>query len=139
MKPRCDTISAIEVVQVRLFATNDGPKVVGVFDREAGSSQHPLRPTLYQSPTIKNDWSICFWRVDAGNHGLKSQEAVRCAVTLRPIGFVDHAVWQIVTGSKIPENHQNLERISTGTYQTNDEESIKKLLEEVKTIVRRNR
>ena len=114
MKPRCDSISAIEVVQVRLFDTNDGPKVVGVFHRETGASQLPLQPTLYQSATIRNDWSICFWRADSGNHGLKSPEAVRCAETLRPIGFVDHAVWQITAGSKIPENHLRLEKISTG-------------------------
>lgn len=114
MKQRCDTINTIEVVQVRLFDTNDGPKVVGVFHRETESSQHPFQATLYQSPTIRNDWSICFWRADSGDHGLKSPEAVRCAETLRPIGFVDHAVWQIATGSKIPENHLRLERISTG-------------------------
>ena len=114
MKPRCDSISAIEVVQVRLFDINDGPKVVGIFQRETGASQLPLQPTLYQSPTIRNDWSICFWRADSGDHGLKSPEAVRCAETLRPIGFVDHAVWQIVTGS-IPENHHNLQRISNGS------------------------
>jgi hypothetical protein len=114
MKPRFDSISYIEVVQVRLFDTNDGPKVVGVFHRETGSSQLPLQATLYQSPTVRNDWSICFWRADAGNPGLKSPEAVRCAETLRPIGFVDHAVWQQVTGSNSRENHHNLERISTG-------------------------
>jgi hypothetical protein len=93
MKPRCDSISKIEVVQVRLFDINDGPRVVGVFDRETGSSQHPLQATLYQSPTIKNDWSICFWRSDSGNSGFKSPEAVRCAELLKPIGFVDHSVW----------------------------------------------
>jgi hypothetical protein len=110
MKPRCDTINTIEVVQVRLFDTNDGPKVVGIFDRETGSSQHPLQATLYQSPTIRNDWSICFWRADAGDPGLKSPEAVRCAATLRPIGFVDHAVWQQVNGSQTWENSLRLER-----------------------------
>jgi hypothetical protein len=110
MKPRCDSISTIEVVQVRLFDTNDGPKVVGIFDRETGSSQLPLQAILYQSPTVRNDWSICFWRVDAGDPGLKSPEALRCAATLRPIGFVDHAVWQQVTGSETRKNHLSLER-----------------------------
>ena len=100
MKTGCDSINAIEVVQVRLFDTNDGPKVVGIFHREAGSSQHPLQATLYQSPIVQNDWSICFWRADAGNPELKSPEALRCAVPLRSIGFVDHTVWQQVTGSK---------------------------------------
>jgi hypothetical protein len=93
MKPQYDSISKIEVVQVRLFDINDGPKVVGVFHRETGSSQHPLQAILYQSPTIRNDWSICFWKADSGNSGFKSPEAVRCAETLRPIGFVDHSVW----------------------------------------------
>jgi len=101
MKPQCDPISKIEVVQVRLFDINDGPKVVGVFHRETGSSQHPLQATLYQSPTIRNDWSICFWRADSGNPGLKSPEAVRCAELLRPMGFVDHAVWQPVNLGEI--------------------------------------
>ena len=110
MKPRCDSISAIEIVQVRLFDITDGPKVVSVFDREAGSSQHPLRPTLYQSPTIKNDWSICFWRDAAANPEMKSLEAVRCAELLRSIGFVDHAVWQQVSGSKSLVNHHSLIR-----------------------------
>ena len=105
MKLRCDSISTIEVVQVRLFDTNDGPKVVSVFQREAGSSQKPLQATLYQSPTIRNDWSICFWRSDSGDPGFKSPEAVRCAELLRPIGFVDHAVWQPVTGSEAGKNH----------------------------------
>ena len=100
MKPGCDSINTIEVVQVRLFDTNDGPKVVDIFHRETGSSQHPLQAALYQSPTVQNDWSICFWRADAGNPVLKSPEALRCAETLRAIGLVDHAVWQQVTGSK---------------------------------------
>ena len=112
MKPQCDSISTIEVVQVRLFDLNDGPKVVGIFQRETGSSQLPLQATLYQSPTVRNDWSICFWRADSGDHGLKSPEAVRCAETLRPIGFVDHAVWQQVTGSEARKNHLSLERPS---------------------------
>jgi|OpeIllAssembly_1097287.scaffolds.fasta_scaffold683505_2 hypothetical protein len=110
MEPQCDPISKIEVVQVRLFDINDGHKVVGVFLRETGSSQHPLQATLYQSPTIRNDWSICFWRADSGNSGFKSPEAVRCAETLRPLGFVDHAVWQQVRGSETWKNHLSLER-----------------------------
>jgi hypothetical protein len=101
MKPRYDSINSIEVVQVRLFDINDGPKVVGVFHRETGSSQDPLHAALYQSPTIRNDWSICFWRADSGNSGFKSPEAVRCAETLRPIGFVDHALWQQVNLGEI--------------------------------------
>jgi hypothetical protein len=109
MKPRYDSISNIEVVQVRLFDINDGPKVVGVFDRETGSSQHPLQAILYQSPTIRNDWSICFWRSDSGDPGFKSPEAVRCAELLRPIGFVDHSVWLQVTGSNNRINGQKLE------------------------------
>jgi hypothetical protein len=101
MKPRCDSISRIEVVQVRLFDINDGSKVVGIFHRETGSSQHPLQATLYLSPTIRNDWSICFWRYDSGDPGFKSPEAVRCAELLRSIGFVDHAVWQPVNLGEI--------------------------------------
>jgi len=101
MKSQCDSTSKIEVVQVRLFDINDGPKVVGVFLRETGSSPHQLQATLYQSPTIRNDWSICFWRADAGNPGFKSPEAVRCAETLRPLGFVDHAVWQQLNTGEI--------------------------------------
>lgn len=97
MKPRFDSINTIEVVQVRLFDTNDGSKVVGIFLREAGSSPLPLQAAIYQSPTVQNDWSICFWRADSGNLGFKSPEAVRCAETLRPLGFVDHSVWQQVT------------------------------------------
>jgi hypothetical protein len=110
MKPRCDSISRIEVVQVRLFDINDGPKVVGVFLRETGSSQQPLQATLYQSPTIRNDWSICFWRSDSGNSGFKSLAAVRCAETLRPLGFVDHAVWHQVRGSEAWKHHLSFER-----------------------------
>jgi hypothetical protein len=110
MKPRYDSISKIEVVQVRLFDINDGPKVTGVFRRETGSSQHLLQAILYQSPTIRNDWSICFWRSDSGDPGSKSPEAVRCAELLRNIGFVDHAVWQQVTGSETRKNHLSLER-----------------------------
>jgi len=110
MKPQYDSISKIEVVQVRLFDINDGPKVVGVFHRETGPSQHLLKATLYQSPTIRNDWSICFWRADSGNSGFKSPEAVRCAESLRPLGFVDHAVWQQVTGNETRKNHFSLER-----------------------------
>jgi hypothetical protein len=109
MKPQYDSISKIEVVQVRLFDINDGPKVVGVFDRETGSSQHPLQAILYQSPTIRNDWSICFWRSDPGDPGFKSPEAVRCAELLRPIGFVDHSVWLPVTGSNNQINREKLE------------------------------
>jgi hypothetical protein len=110
MKPRYDSMNKIEVVQVRLFDINDGPKVVSVFFRETGSSQHPLHATLYQSPTIRNDWSICFWRADYGNSGFKSPEAVRCAELLRPIGFVDHTVWLQVTGSEARNNHHRLKR-----------------------------
>jgi hypothetical protein len=109
MKPQHDSISKIEVVQVRLFDINDGPKVVGVFDRETGSSQHPLQAILYQSPTIRNDWSICFWRSDSGDPGFKSPEAVRCAELLRLIGFVDHSVWLQVTGSKNRITREKLE------------------------------
>jgi hypothetical protein len=110
MKPQYDSISKIEVVQVRLFDINDGPKVVGVFHRETGSSQHPLQATLYQSPTIRNDWSICFWRSDSRDPVFKSPEAVRCAELLRSIGFVDHTVWRQVTGSNNRINGQKLER-----------------------------
>ena len=41
MKPRYDSISTIEVVQVRLFDTNDGPKVVGVFHRVDSPAKAP--------------------------------------------------------------------------------------------------
>jgi hypothetical protein len=143
MKPRYDSINTIEVVQVRLFDTNDGPKVVGVFHREAGSWQHPLQATLYQSPTIRNDWSICFWRADSGDHGLKSPEAVRCAEVLRSIGFVDHAVWQQVTESELGKiTSVWKERLLIKAKHRRDrrsEKSIKKPLEEIKTIVPRNR
>jgi len=114
MKPRCDSITAIEVVQVRLFDFDSGPKVVAIFQRETGSSQQPLSATLYQSPTIRNDWSICFWRDDAGNPGLKSPQAVRCAEALRSIGLVDHAVWLQVTGPKTRENRHDLGRMANG-------------------------
>lgn len=110
MKTQRDSIKAVEVVQVRLFETNDGPKVVGIFHRETGSSQEPLPATLYQSPIIPNDWSIYFWRTDPANPELKSLPAVRCAVLLQSIGFVDHAVWQQVIGSETRKNHLNLER-----------------------------
>jgi hypothetical protein len=110
MKPRCDSTNTVEVVQVRLFDTNDGPKVRGIFHREMGSSQHPLQAALYQSPTIRNDWSIYFWRADCGSSGLKSQEAVRCAETLRSLGFVDHVVWQQVTGNDARKDYLSLER-----------------------------
>ncbi len=108
MKTQFDSINTIEVVQVRLFDIHDGPKVVNVFHRETGSSPYPWLATLYQSPTIRNDWSIFFWRSDSGDRGLKSPEAVRCAETLRPIGFVDHSVWQQVTGIKSRENPNSL-------------------------------
>jgi hypothetical protein len=110
MQPRCDSISKIEVVQVRLFDINDGLKVVGVFHRETGFSQHPLQATLYRSPTIRNDWAICFFRADSGEDRMKSPEAVRCAELLRPIGFVDHAVWLPVTGGKSLATHHSLKR-----------------------------
>jgi hypothetical protein len=110
MKPRCDSINTIEVVQVRLFDIDDGPKVVGIFQRETGSSQPPLRAALYQSPTIKNDWSICFWRDAAAGPETKSLEAVRCAELLRSIGLVDHSVWRQVTGNNKWVNHHSLKR-----------------------------
>lgn len=110
MKPGCDSISTIEVVQVRLFDIDDGPKVVGIFQRETGASQHPLPATLYQGPTIKNDWSICFWRDAAANPEMKSLEALRCAELLRSIGLVDHAVWRQVTGNNNRVNHHGLKR-----------------------------
>ena len=99
MKAQSNSIRAIEVVRVRLFDMNDGPKVLGIFDRETGSSQH-LQATLFQSPTIRNDWSICFWIADSSNFGSKSPGAVRCAEALRSIGLVDHSVWQQATNGK---------------------------------------
>lgn len=108
MKTQRDSIKAVEVVQVRLYETNDGPKVVGIFHRETGSSQEPLPATLYQSPNIPNDWSIYFWRTDPANPELKSLPAVRCAVLLRSIGFVDHTVWLQVTGSNNRINRRSL-------------------------------
>jgi hypothetical protein len=94
MKARWETIKAIELVHVRLFDTNDGPKVMGIFQREADLARHPLHATLFQSPLIPNDWSICFWRTDSGNTGVKSPGGVRCAEALRSLGLVDHTVWQ---------------------------------------------
>jgi hypothetical protein len=99
MKAQSNSIRAIEVVRVRLFDMNDGPKVLGIFDRESGSSQH-LQATLFQSPTIRNDWSICFWIADFSNFGSKSPGAVRCAEALRSIGLVDHSVWQQATNGQ---------------------------------------
>ena len=94
MEKRCEAIIAIELVQVRLFDMNEGQKVVGIFQREAGLSRHPVQASLFQSPLIPNDWLICFWRSDSSDNGSKSPEAVRCAEALRSIGLVDHAVWQ---------------------------------------------
>jgi hypothetical protein len=104
MENRCKTIKAIEVVQVRLFDMNNGPKVVGIFQREAGLSQHPLQATLFQSPLIPNDWSICFWRSSSAENGSKSPGGVRCAEALRSIGLVDHTVWQQTTNGNSPTN-----------------------------------
>jgi hypothetical protein len=109
MENRCETIKAIEVVRVRLFDMNNGSKVVGIFQREAGLSQHPLQATLFQSPLIPNDWSICFWRSSSAEYGSKSPGGVRCAEALRSIGLVDHTVWQQTTNGKSPANpHQGL-------------------------------
>ena len=105
MKERCETIKAVEFVHVRLFDTNDGPKVMAIFQRETGSSQHPMKATLFQSPLIPNDWSICFWIADSSTLGSKSPGAVRCAEALRSIGLVDHTVWQQATNGKSRQDH----------------------------------
>ncbi|MCU0561637.1 MAG: hypothetical protein MUD16_15785 [Desulfobacterales bacterium] len=107
MKLRFDPIR-VEIVQVRLFDIDDGPRVAGIFQRETGASRNSLQATLYQSPTIKNDWSICFWRDAAALTEMKSLEAVRCAELLRSIGLVDHAVWRQVTGNNEWVNRHSL-------------------------------
>jgi hypothetical protein len=62
---------------------------------------------------------------------------------MRLIRFVDHAVWQQVTGNETPKNRLSLERPAPDQAQNRKdrkgEKSIKKPLEEVKTIVPRNR
>ena len=105
MKERCKSIKTVEFVHVRLFDTNDGPKVVGIFQRETETSPHLLLASLFQSPLIPNDWSICFWRYDFANYGAKSPGAVRCAEALRCLGLVDHTVWQQATNGKSRQNH----------------------------------
>jgi hypothetical protein len=98
-------MKAMELVHVRLFDTNDVPKVMVIFQRENGSSQHSMNAVLFQSPLIPNDWSICFWRFDSTNIGSKSPGAVRCAEALRSIGLVDHMVWQQATNGKSRQEH----------------------------------
>ena len=113
MKEQWESLKAIELVHVRLFATSNGPKVIGIFQREADLSRHPLQATLFQSPLIPNDWSICFWRFDSANNGSKSPGGMRCAEALRAIGLVDHMVWQQATNGKLVQDHPQVTREKT--------------------------
>jgi hypothetical protein len=109
MKEHRPPMKAMELVQVRLFDTQDVPTVVAIFQRETGFARPPRHAILFQSSIIPNDWSICFWSPDTGNGGAKSSSAVRCAEALRSIGLVDHAVWrQADTGNGVEDNLHNL-------------------------------
>lgn len=104
MKEPWKSIKAIELVQVRLFDMNNGPKIVGIFQRETDLSRQPLQATIFQSPLVPNDWLICFWRADSPNHRSKSPGALRCAEALRSIGLVDHTMWWQTTNGEFRQN-----------------------------------